>query len=226
MFKIAGYEPHSMVDYPGMISAVIFTQGCNMNCWYCHNSQLIPHECNYVLEENAILSQLYQNRDLLDSVTITGGEPTLQKDLVPFIMTIKNDIGLKVKLDTNGTNSYIINELIKARVLDYIAMDIKSPYYKHYTKNINLEEIKKTIDLLIENKRNLKVEFRTTVIPSLTYEDIEFIKIHMIYNYGYYFLQQYRKNKPADPEPHPESFIVETAKKLNCKIRGIKTIQI
>lgn len=218
--KIAGFQPQSFVDYPGMIVSTIFTQGCNLNCWYCHNYKTIPMEADNLLDTNNILTTLYQRQHLIDGICITGGEPLLQIDLFAFISAIKKEIPhFKIKLDTNGTIPDNLELGIKSNMFDYVAMDIKYPYYKYFPGYDNLENIKKSIYLICSSK--LEHEFRTTFTPNLIFEDIEYIKKHMIYNDPNYYLQQYRQVRESDPLPHSDEYLSAIADKLNCKTRGI-----
>ena len=108
--KIGGFMKQSFVDFPATIAAVIFTSGCNLNCWYCHNRQLIDGtQEDYTLEE--ILEFLESRKGFIDGVVISGGEPTLQPDLFDVILTLKSR-GFKVKLDTNGTNPQILRQVL------------------------------------------------------------------------------------------------------------------
>ena len=169
---IAGYVKNSFVDYPGKIACSIFTVGCNMRCWYCHNSHILE-KSKIKVEESEILDFLQSRKGFLDGVVVSGGEPTLQPDLLEFLAKIK-DMGYKVKLDTNGTNSKLLEKIIDLKLVDYVAMDIKAPLEKYSkitcTKN-DLESINESIDLLLEN--TVDYEFRTTFSPDLTVEDIE-----------------------------------------------------
>ena len=120
--KIGGFMKQSFVDFPATIAAVIFTSGCNLNCWYCHNRQLIDGtQEEYTLEE--ILAFLESRKGFIDGVVISGGEPTLQPDLLDVILELKAR-GFKVKLDTNGTNPQVLRQVLPH--LDYVAMDVKN----------------------------------------------------------------------------------------------------
>lgn len=170
--KIGGFVKNSFLDYPEHISCVIFTSGCNMNCWYCHNKQLIPDSESGANLEN-ILEFIESRKKFLEGVVISGGEPTLQPDLKDVIIKIKN-MGLKVKLDTNGSNYQILKDLIDSNLLDFVAMDIKAPIaeYKKITgTDAFANSVRKCIDLLING--NVDYEFRTTYAPNLTLDDIE-----------------------------------------------------
>lgn len=188
--EISGLIKNSFVDYPKNIACVVFTAGCNMNCWYCHNHDLIS-ETKGEIDEEYVFSLLEERKKFLDGVVITGGEPTLQPDLTEFIKKVKA-IGLKVKLDTNGTNLSVVKNLVNAGLLDYIAMDVKAPLSKYsvITSVPNIQEIKDSIEYI--KNCGVDYEFRTTFAPNLTSDDIkELVKdIGFVKNYA---LQQYRK---------------------------------
>ena len=171
---IAGYVKNSFVDYPGKIACSIFTVGCNMRCWYCHNSHILERS-KIKVDESEIFEFLQSHKGFLDGVVVSGGEPTLQPDLLDFLAKVKG-MGYKVKLDTNGTNFKVLEKAIELNLVDYVAMDIKAPLEKYSkitcTEN-DLESINESIDLLLEN--NVDYEFRTTFSPDLNIEDIEAI---------------------------------------------------
>lgn len=124
--KIGGLQKLSLIDYPEKISAVIFTQGCNFRCPYCHNPQLVDVKLYQpCLEEKDIFRFLENRRGRLDAVVITGGEPALQDDLIPFIMDIRR-LGFAVKLDTNGSRPRVLERLLRDGLVDFIAMDVKA----------------------------------------------------------------------------------------------------
>jgi pyruvate formate lyase activating enzyme len=174
--QIGGLQKLSLIDYPGTLAAVIFTQGCNMFCPYCHNPQLVyPYLFEKTLNENEILHFLKKRQNLLKGVVMTGGEPTLQNDLYNFIKQIKN-LKLLVKLDTNGTNPEILQELIREKLIDFVAMDIKSSAekYKLFFKG--------DLNLIIQSLHIIKSSdvahiFRTTYDTDILNEsDIDEIK--------------------------------------------------
>lgn len=164
--NIQGIEKVSFVDYPNKICATIFTGGCNFKCPYCHNSGIVKSEYKN-LDENEILLNLEKRKKLIDAVTISGGEPTLQNDLVEFTKKIKQ-MGFLIKLDTNGSNPKVLKELLSKKLLDYVAMDIKTNFddYINIAKtNFDIENIKKSLQILKENKINY--ELRTTLVENL-----------------------------------------------------------
>ena len=192
--KIAGIQKLSLVDFDGHISSTIFTSGCNFACAFCHNSSLIPNS-NDLLKIDNIIDFLQKRKNMLDSVCITGGEPTLHKDLPEFISKIK-EMGYLVKLDTNGTNPQMIKYLVDNNLIDYIAMDIKNIIDK-YTPIIGLQtnedNIAKSINYIMSC--GIDYEFRTTLINE--YHSIEdIIKIgKLIKNANKYFLQKFVDNE-------------------------------
>lgn len=192
--KISGIQKTSLMDYPDHIASIIFTQGCNFACPYCHNPSLIPassSNSNYYSEDK-VLEFLKSRKGLTDGVVITGGEPTLQSDLLEFIEKIKT-IGLKVKLDTNGSNPELLAQLINENVLNYIAMDVKAPLEAENSilgKTGFKESIVKSINLI--KNADIDYEFRTTVVPTLhDKEKIEEIG-KLIQGSQHHYIQNFR----------------------------------
>lgn len=166
--KIGGLQKLSLIDYPEKISAVIFTQGCNFRCPYCHNPQLVDTKLyRPCLEEKDIFSFLENRRGKLDAVVITGGEPALQENLIPFIMDIRK-LGFAVKLDTNGSRPAVLERLLREGLVDFIAMDVKAPLEKYpdlVRAPLEKDDLRESIRLIIEAK--IPHEFRTTAAASL-----------------------------------------------------------
>lgn len=169
--QIGGFLKQSLIDYPGHITSVVFTAGCNFRCGYCHNPELVLPEriCQSTfIGANEVLQYAQLNKNLLDAITITGGEPTLQVGLPWFAFKIKK-LGLKVKLDTNGTNPAMVERLIEEKLVDYIAMDIKAPITPEAYRNVvgsiltplMLEKVKRTIAIILSS--GIDHEFRTTL---------------------------------------------------------------
>ncbi len=176
MLPIKGLHKTSLIDYPPYTSSVVFVGGCNFRCGYCQNAELvINHKEIASYDEKYVCDFLRKKSKWLDALVITGGEPTLYIELVDFVREVKN-LGLKIKLDTNGTNPDLIWDMLDEGLLDYVAMDIKAPidkYEKVTVFPVEIEKIKRTITL-IKNSKNLDYEFRTTVLPELlTMEDLE-----------------------------------------------------
>ena len=195
MFKIAGIQKTTLLDYPTKVAAIVFTQGCNFRCGYCHNPELLEQNKNTDFLPENFISFLKTRQGKLDGVVITGGEPTLQSGLYDFIKQIKQ-LDFAVKLDTNGTNPKILKKLLSENLVDYIAMDIKAPLEKYSEItgiNVNTNNIKTSIDLII--KSLTEYEFRTTVLKSqLSFEDFDKIG-QTIKGANLYYLQKFVPNK-------------------------------
>jgi len=193
---IGGLQKFSVLDYPGHISAIIFTKGCNFKCQFCYNPMLVyPSKKDHTLIlENDLFYFLKKRIGKLDSVVITGGEPTVQQDLPKFIQKIKK-LNYLVKLDTNGTNPEMLKNLIQKNLINYIAMDIKAPLEKYNQitgVEVDFNKIQKSIKIIMQS--NLPYEFRTTVVPKfLDTEDIKKIG-ELIQGAKKWFLQNFKSN--------------------------------
>ncbi|PKN85933.1 MAG: anaerobic ribonucleoside-triphosphate reductase activating protein [Deltaproteobacteria bacterium HGW-Deltaproteobacteria-1] len=218
--NIGGLQKVSLIDYPGKISAIIFTQGCNFRCPYCHNPQLVdPKLYNPCLFTKDILDFLEHRRGKLDAVTITGGEPTLQEDLVPFIQKIRK-MGFAVKLDSNGSHPDVLGRLLKENLLDFVALDIKAPrdrYQSFVNTTVDAAIIAESVRLVLKSK--IPQEFRTTVVKSmLTPKDILAIAKE-IAGAKRYALQRFQPAQTLDPEyagenSYPEKEFLKLKKQL------------
>jgi len=156
------------LDFPGVVSALLFTQGCNFHCPYCHNGQLIPmrpDDTGRTIDDAAVLSFLNGRRDVLDGVVISGGEPCLQPNLEPFCRAVKN-LGYKIKLDTNGFFPGVLKTLLEASLLDYVAVDMKTApreYAPDLCRHINAgESLVRSLDILAAS--GMRFETRTTCV--------------------------------------------------------------
>lgn len=192
--KILGMEKLSLVDYDGYVAATLFTGGCNFRCPFCHNSPLVLDFKNLPeLSTEDVLSYLKKRKIVLDAVCVSGGEPTLQKDLPDFILKLK-ELGYKVKLDTNGTNFDMIKALNEDGLVDYFAMDIKNDL-ANYSPIIGLNKfdtssVEKSVEYFLAGKA--KYEFRTTLIKEFhSQENIKLIG-QWIKGADKYFLQKFK----------------------------------
>ena len=168
MVLIKGWQKTSLIDYSPFTASVIFVGGCTFKCGYCHNPELVMGYSDIPsIKQKEILDYLEKKKIWIDGVCITGGEPTIYKELPKFVSKIKQ-LGMKVKLDTNGTNPPIIEKLLRKKLVDYVAMDIKNVLDKyHHVAGVPVEtdKIQQSIDLI--KNSGIDHEFRTTVIPSL-----------------------------------------------------------
>ena len=163
--KIAGFVPLSLCDYPGHIAAVVFTQGCNFKCPFCHNWHLIPPEESSagLLDVDSIFSTLKERLSALQGVVVSGGEPAIQKNLEPFLIRIKEELGLKTKLDTNGASPAVLRSLLGKGLMDFVAMDIKAPWVKYDLLSgvkCNVAALQESVDLIASS--GIDHQFRTT----------------------------------------------------------------
>ncbi|MCJ7836664.1 anaerobic ribonucleoside-triphosphate reductase activating protein [Cuneatibacter sp. NSJ-177] len=226
--KIGGFQKLTLLDYPGKLSATVFTGGCNFCCPFCHNSELIlPGD---TLPEEEILSTLKKRRRMLEGVCITGGEPTLQKDLETFIEKLK-EMDYLVKLDTNGYKPDILRRLCERGIVDYVAMDLKGPKSKYAAiagrEELSLDRIEESAAYLL--KGTVDYEFRTTVVPEL-HEEADFPEIgEWIRGAKAYYLQAYKDSEYVLDRrfTSPSEDFMETLRKLvlpfvpNTALRGI-----
>jgi pyruvate formate lyase activating enzyme len=204
--KLGGWQGVSLIDYPDKVCAVLFTQGCNFKCPYCHNPELVdPKRFQECLPQGDVLSLLQKRKGKLDAVSITGGEPTIQSDLVEFVERIK-DIPYFVKIDTNGSHPEVLEKLVEKKLVDYIAMDVKAPLgkYNKVTKSrVKTEKIKESIALVKDS--GVAYEFRTTVVKSLlTKSDLGKIGA-LIRSADLYVLQKFVPSKALE-----KRFLTET----------------
>ena len=193
--KLGGLQKTSLLDYEGKISAIIFLQGCNFRCGYCHNPELSSIQGTSPVNEEMFFEFLKNRQGKLDGVVVTGGEPCLQSGLKDFIKKIKN-LGFLVKLDSNGSFPAVIENLLNEKLIDYIAMDIKAPLDK-YNKIIecmcDINKIQTSIDII--KNCDIDYEFRTTVLKSqLDFNDFEKIG-NLIKNAKKYYLQKFVPSK-------------------------------
>lgn len=225
--NIAGVLKVSTIDFPGKLASVVFLQGCNMRCPFCHNSDLIRIKNNLdeADHERLFFEHLEARKGIIEGVVISGGEPTIHSDLLDFIHRIKN-MGYAVKLDTNGTNHKMIAKLIHNNMLDYIAMDIKtSPkkYQKYFEDKDMLYTIVLTANAIMHSLPNY--EFRTTMVKGLHTEE-DLYEINKWFHLGFarkYVLQNYR---PSNGVLSPEGLESFTDKEMEIFKKIIDTFGI
>jgi pyruvate formate lyase activating enzyme len=196
---IGGLQKTTLVDYPGKVAATVFTLGCSFRCHFCHNPELVlPEQFNPVIPTETVMDFFKSRIGKLEAVCITGGEPTVQKDIGKFIADLKA-LGYLVKLDTNGTMPDVLQKLIDAKNIDYIAMDIKGPIerYAEITSSKGFEEkIQQSIKMIMAS--GIPYEFRTTIAKPLhSINDFKGIG-QLINGSNLYYIQNFVSSKQVD----------------------------
>lgn len=190
--QIAGLQKVTLLDYPGMVACTVFTRGCGFHCPFCHNASLLASGPAAVTWEE-VLSYIRMRSGVLDGVVISGGEPTLQTDLEAFLKEI-HGLGLRIKLDTNGSRPEVLSQLVDAGLIDYVAMDIKNaPELYPVTAGCteaDLRAVEESKAYLLSGR--VPYEFRTTVVKGLHTKESLLSAAHFIAGAERYFLQTYR----------------------------------
>jgi len=229
---IKGFQKLSLIEYPEKISAIVFLGKCDFLCHFCYNIDLVKNYDKLPdIPEKDILDFLSTRKGLLDGVAITGGEPTLHKDLPGFIKKVK-DLGFLVMLETNGSNPRMIKELIDKKLVDYIAMDIKASLEKYDEVagvKVNKKNIQESIDII--RNSGVDYEFRATVVPKHFKKEDALAIGKWLKRSKRLFLQEFRPDKTLDEsyqkiKPYPPEKLKEFAKLMkpffdSVKIRGI-----
>jgi pyruvate formate lyase activating enzyme len=194
---ISGIQKFTLLDFPEKTACIIFTPGCNFRCGYCHNPEFVLPEKilelkNSFIPEDIFFNFLNQRKDLLDGVVISGGEPTIMPDLIPFMGKIK-EMGFLVKLDTNGNRPALIKEAIEKKLVDYIAMDVKTSleeYPKLVGPVVKPNNIAESVRILVKNE--VDYEFRSTLIKEIHSENILNEMSHLLQGAKRIYLQTFR----------------------------------
>jgi pyruvate formate lyase activating enzyme len=232
---LCGLQKTTLLDFPGHVACTIFTGGCNFRCPYCQNSELVLEPAAFPkLSEEEVMGFLRKRKGILEGVCVTGGEPTLQPDLAPFLRKIK-EIGYLVKLDTNGYRPEVLQILLEEGLLDYVAMDVKASKEK-YAKTVgvpgmDVSKLEKSVSLLI-GQDQIPYEFRTTAVKGM-HDPEEFEEIgRWLAGARALFLQNYRESENVlDPTQNMGSFerrelenMAERARKYiaRVEIRGVE----
>lgn len=202
--RISAVQKFTMLDYPEHLACIVFTAGCNFRCGYCHNPEFVlPEQIQQIkqsfIPEEAVFNFLAARQGKLEGVVVTGGEPTLHYDLHRFIERVKS-MGFKVKLDTNGNNPMVLEELLRRELLDYVAMDVKTDsenYEKLVGGCVRRECIEKSISVLLES--NIPFEFRSTLIREVHTPAILKNMGNMMQGAPQLYLQSFRPGHTLDP---------------------------
>jgi pyruvate formate lyase activating enzyme len=191
----------SLSDFPGTVAAVIFTQGCNFRCPFCHNGGLIPlgTDAGELVSERELWGFLKERQGKLGGVVVSGGEPTLQPDLPAFLKRLKS-MGFRVKLDTNGSRPEVLERLLAEGLVDYLAMDVKAPFADYPQLSgvrAPVERVRESIGLIAAS--GVEHEFRTTFVPALM-SDEDLAAIHSTLPIGSVFkVQAFKPELALDP---------------------------
>ena len=225
-----GFQKTDLINFPGYVASTVFTRGCNFRCPYCHNPEFVIQgsDQTYFGEtytEEEVLSYLQRRRGMLDGLVVSGGEPTLHRDLLPFIRKVKA-LGLKVKLDTNGSLPDVLRQLLDEGLLDYVAMDIKAPLEKYRLVGFtDTDSIRSSISIL--ESSGVDYEYRTTC-PKTILRPEDFPQMAaLIGPSARWYLQTFNPSKTLDPAYGNESSfsedelnqIIERYKLSNATVR-------
>ena len=230
---IGGLQKLTLIDYPDKVACTVFTIGCNFRCPFCYSGELVLPEKiaeQEKISEAKIFDFLKERQGLLDGCVLCGGEPTFHQDLPEFIVKIKK-LGYAVKLDTNGSNPKMLKDLINNKLLDYVAMDIKSSQKKYSLYSGGkavLSDIEASVAQLKKNE--VPFEFRTTVAPGLTKEDIMAAAEWIGGDKVNYLLQEFSEEKEVinpeilklpvlDKEELQQTVDIIKTKFNNCELR-------
>jgi len=225
--KISGIQKFSLIDFPGKKSCIIFTAGCNFRCGFCHNPEFVlPEEVvrlkgNFIQEE-ALFNFLNERKGLLDGVVVSGGEPTIMPDLPEFFAKIRA-MGFQTKLDSNGSNPNMLQKLIDQKLLDYIAMDIKTApecYPDLAGANARIEAILDSIRIIKSSP--IDYEFRTTLIQELHPFELLSSMAEVVGDAKHWFLQEYRPGHTLDPSfAHKKPYTPKEMRAIADQLRPV-----
>ena len=191
---ISGLQKLTLLDYPGRVACTVFTGGCNFRCPFCHNAPLVlPERLAQDTDEEQVLAFLRKRTGILDGVAITGGEPLIHKEIPSFLEKVKA-LGFSIKLDTNGSFPEMLESIVKAGLVDRVAMDIKNCPEK-YAETIGLKDfdiapIERSKSFLMEC--GIDYEFRTTVVKGIHTEESLLGAAEWIAGAKEYYLQQFK----------------------------------
>ena len=208
--RFAGLQKTSLIDYPDRVATVLFTSGCNLRCPYCHNGELVHSYTGPFIEEDEVLETLLDRKRYVDSVVVTGGEPTIHQELPGFLARLRED-GFNVKLDTNGFNPDVLRACLP--YVDYIAMDIKTSPEKY--SELGAQSTESLIESIETVKTSgIDYEFRCTAVPGFVEAETINEIGELIKGSKRFVFQQFRPEKTLDPayndvKPHSGGYIRE-----------------
>lgn len=223
---IKGFLPLSFIDWRGRLSSVLFVGGCNFRCPFCHNSELVlGWERLPDLPLTSLLSYLKQQKRWVESVVVTGGEPTIHKGALDLLRVLKRE-GFSIKLDTNGSSPQFLRTAIEEGLVQYVAMDVKGPlrdYERYCGTEVRTERIEESISIL--EQRKVGFEFRMTIVPFLHKEKDIYEVAAFLKDKGPLILQNFRPKNTLDPrfeqiEPFSQPKFDEISRRIETIYRG------
>lgn len=226
--RLSGIQKLTLLDFPETVSCILFTGGCNFRCSFCHNASLALNGNYPNISEEELFDFLKKRKGILDGVVITGGEPLIHNDIMELLEKIK-ELGYKIKLDTNGTNPKLLEEIVSSNLVDYVAMDIKnSPEQYGKTvgiQNFDISAVERSKNFLMQN--TVQYEFRTTVVRGIHEKEDLISLAKWIKNAKKYYLQQFKNSGDLINEAGLSSFSEEEIKKFADYVRPfVPSVQV
>ncbi len=226
--RLSGIQKLTLLDFPETVSCILFTGGCNLRCSFCHNASLALNGNYPNISEEELFDFLKKRKGILDGVVITGGEPLIHNDIMELLEKIK-ELGYKIKLDTNGTNPKLLEEIVSSNLVDYVAMDIKnSPEQYGKTvgiQNFDISAVERSKNFLMQN--TVQYEFRTTVVRGIHEKEDLISLAKWIKNAKKYYLQQFKNSGDLINEAGLSSFSEEEIKKFADYVRPfVPSVQV
>jgi pyruvate formate lyase activating enzyme len=224
---IKGFQGTSLLDFPGRIASLIFWGGCNLTCPFCHNPALVLEPEAYPdLDPADLLADLDERKSFIDGIVVSGGEPTLNRELPSFLAEVKA-LGLEIKLDTNGLAPQLIAELIDKQLVDYLAIDLKTSLERYpdlHTGAVKPDRLTETLRLCADAP--VELEYRTTCVPGWVDEDVIVGLGELIKGAPLWALQQYHPEhalcaEAKEIEPYPDSQVKSFAKIAEGYVRRV-----
>lgn len=222
--RIKGFQGTSLLDFPERIASLVFFGGCNLSCPFCHNPTLVVDPEQYPdYPVAALLEELRERRNFIDGVVVSGGEPTLDPGLIPFLQQVKS-LGLLVKLDTNGLVPALLEQAMAEGLVDFVALDLKTAperYGELHSSPVDVHALYMSVRLLLHG--DIEYEFRTTCVPSLV-GDGEIRAIgEMLRGARRWVLQQYVPGYALDKRlqtvaPYPEPILRRFARQAEAYV--------
>ncbi len=227
---IGALQKLTLTDFPGKVACIVFLVNCNFRCVYCYNKELLSYK-NFKKNKRALFEEkdffvfLEKNKKMLDGVVITGGEPTMSPGIIPFMEKIKAR-GYKIKLDSNGTKPEVLEKAFSKNLVDYVAMDVKAPLEKYpqiTASKISSQKIVESINLIKKSK--IPHEFRTTLYPKLSVEDI--VQVAELVHGEKLFLQNFQPKKALNVSSRRlKPMRSKEIKEILSKTKGIADVEL